>query len=76
MEQEIKEYLNGTYFDAGSGMFFSKVGHVADIRGWGHIQNMFKNPDQTIDFCKAEQFQDALGKWVADAINEKLNKDK
>lgn len=74
MEKEIKEYLAGIYFDEGSGMFFSKDGnHVADVRGWGKIQNMFLNADKSINYEKAEQFQDQLGKWIADAINQKLN---
>lgn len=73
-EKEIKEYLAGTYFDQGSGMFFSQDrNHVADMRGWGKIQNMFLSNDKSIDNDKAEEFQDALGKYIADAINQKLN---
>jgi hypothetical protein len=40
---------------------------VVSIRGWGSIQYM-KLP------CKPEEFQDAIGKFVAEAINEKLEK--
>lgn len=46
---------------------------LADLRGWGAIQNLFKNNDGTIDMEKAAQFQDELGKWVSEAINEKKN---
>lgn len=53
-----------------------KLQKVADLRGWGAIQLLFKNKDGTIDFVKAEKFQDELGLWVVDAINEKLNKEK
>jgi len=40
---------------------------VMRVRGWGAIQRMFKN------MSDAEKFQDDLGKWIAEAINEKLN---
>jgi len=45
--------------------------HVADIRGWGEMQNLFK-----LDMNKAAAFQDEVGKFVAEAINEKLAKQK
>ena len=45
--------------------------HVADIRGWGEMQNFFK-----LDMNKAAAFQDEVGKFVAEAINEKLAKQK
>lgn len=41
---------------------------VVSIRGWGAIQNLKGLP------CTPEQFQDEIGKFVADAINEKMNK--
>ena len=49
---------------------------IADLRGWGAIQNLFKTPDGNIDTIKAENFQDALGKWIVDAINEKLERER
>lgn len=45
---------------------------IADLRGWGAIQNLFKDKSGKIDFKKAEKFQDELGEWVATALNEKL----
>lgn len=42
---------------------------LLDVRGWGAIQNLFKTQK------KAAKFQNELGEWFADAINEKLNKD-
>ena len=36
------------------------------IRGWGAIQNMFD------DLKDAEEFQNEVGRWIADAINKKL----
>lgn len=43
-----------------------KVNEVLSIRGWGAIQNMFPS------ITDAEEFQDELGKFIAEAINEKL----
>ena len=46
---------------------------LADLRGWGAIQNLFKKYGGEIDLEKAEQFQKELGEWIADAINNKLH---
>jgi hypothetical protein len=40
--------------------------YILSIRGWGSIQNMIKNQEDS------EKFQDYLGEWIADAINQKL----
>lgn len=45
---------------------------LADIRGWGAIQNLFKNKDGTIDEDSAYAFQDGIGRWITEAINEKM----
>lgn len=44
--------------------------HVADVRGWGEIQNLFN-----LDMDKAAEFQDKVGKFIAEAINEKLERE-
>lgn len=41
---------------------------IISIRGWGTIQNIFDTRE------KQEQFQDELGYFIAEAVNEKLNK--
>ena len=43
-----------------------EVNEVVSIRGWGAIQNMFPSIED------AAEFQDEIGKFIADAINEKL----
>lgn len=43
--------------------------YVVSIRGWGAIQNMIK------DYEDAERFQNSLGEWIVDAINQKLNQE-
>lgn len=43
---------------------------LAELRGWGAIQNL---PD-----LKAEEhgeYQDTIGDWIAEAINEKRERD-
>ena len=45
---------------------------IADIRGWGAIQNLFKKKDGTIDEESAYAFQDGMGRWITEAINEKM----
>lgn len=47
---------------------------IAETRGYGAIQNLFKAPNGTVDFNKADKFQDELGQFIVDAINEKLAK--
>lgn len=37
------------------------------VRGWGSIENIFGCKD-------GERFQDAFGRWVVEAMNEKLNR--
>lgn len=39
---------------------------VVSVRGWGVIQNLKDLP------CSPEEFQDELGKFITEAINEKL----
>lgn len=58
------KYINGPQM-----IFTSDDDHVLDIRGWGRIQYMFN------DKRDALKFQDDIGKWVADAINQKLNRE-
>ena len=43
---------------------------VLSIRGWGAIQHLSKEEGY------AERFQDTMGQWIADAINEKLEREK
>ena len=62
----------GTYFWAHKG---DSMQMLCDLRGWGAIQNLFKNEDGSINFPEAEKYQDAVGAWIADAINEKLHRD-
>lgn len=42
------------------------VNEVLSVRGWGAIQHLFPNIESAADF------QDHLGKFIAEAINEKV----
>ena len=43
---------------------------VVSIRGWGAIQNLKNLP------CSPKKFQDYLGEFIAEAINEKMEREK
>ena len=48
---------------------------LLDLRGWGAIQNLFLKNGNAVDPDweeRARNFQDELGRWIADAINQKL----
>jgi hypothetical protein len=67
---EIEKYIGTAEFDEGSGFIFGKqpdntLNLVAEVRGWGAIQNMFEEQSE------AQKFQDELGSYIADAINKK-----
>ena len=78
MEKKIKEFIGKATYGDHLQMIFGvqKSGHhqkLADLRGWGAIQNLFIKYGK-LDVNKAKEFQDALGQWIVDAINEKLCK--
>jgi hypothetical protein len=57
-------------YDQAGQMIFGHKGDklqlLLDVRGWGAIQHLFKTEKEAADF------QDAVGEWYAEAINEKL----
>ena len=57
MIAQIDDFPDGNY---------EVVNQVLSIRGWGAIQNIFP------DIKTAEEFQDELGKFIAEAINDKV----
>ena len=71
---KLTAYINGkvTYDDEGQYLWINSpdgLQMLGEVRGWGHIQNMeeFKG-----DLKLACKFQDRVGQFVADAINEKI----
>jgi hypothetical protein len=72
-ELTIKTFLGKKIiYDKGSQMIFAVQtnGHcqmILDVRGWGSIQNKFK------DLADAQAFQDDLAEFYCQAIQEKLS---
>jgi hypothetical protein len=71
----IKEWLKDVYYDQWGQRLWSKQDEdggsqmVGEIRGWGAIQQLFGTHKECADF------QDEIGKFIADAINEKVQRD-
>lgn len=50
--------------DKESGYIFdAEVKHIADVRGWGWIQNVVADNNEALEF------QDRMGQWLVDRIN-------
>jgi hypothetical protein len=70
----IKEYLNGKiwYEDFGQILWLEHPEKgaimIAELRGWSAIKSLFKTTED------AEEFQDSIGKFIEEAIREKLEK--
>ena len=70
----VEKWLSDVYYDEWGTHIWNKVDAdggsqlIADVRGWGAIQNLFKTPEE------AEKFQDEVGEFITQAIREKLEK--
>ncbi len=80
LQEQIKAFIGEKvkFDEYGSGYLWgvNKKGEsqmIGEVRGWGSIQNLFKNKDGSLDEEKAENFQDEMGKFIAEAITEKLS---
>jgi hypothetical protein len=70
----IKQWLQNVHYDEYGQYLWSKDSDggnqmIGEVRGWGALQNEFDSED------KAYMFQDEVGKFIADAINEKVKRD-
>jgi hypothetical protein len=71
----LKEWLKDVYYDQYGQYLWSKQTEdegsqmIGEIRGWDALQNEFETEE------KASLFQDEVGKFIADAINEKIQRD-
>lgn len=77
MTKTIEEFINKAYYDRSGQTVYGvdKDGGlqiIADLRGWGAIQNMFMDSGGFVDVDKAAEYMDEMGEWVVDAINQKL----
>jgi hypothetical protein len=76
MKLKVEDFIGDTVeYDQYGGVFIwgkhlknNNLSLLMDIRlrGWGEIQNKFKTQEA------AAAFQDEVGEWIADAINQKL----
>jgi hypothetical protein len=66
--KSVKKWLGKElYYSAEGQMIFTKDHQlVADIRGWGALIHCFETLNEASDF------QDEIGQFIVDAINEKL----
>jgi hypothetical protein len=71
----IEKWLSNVEYDKFGGTYiwnkekYGSVEMVAEIRGWGSLQHKFKNQKE------AEEFQDQVGEFIAQAIKEKIERD-
>lgn len=78
---KITDFINGeAYYDSQDQEIYiyghdNSIQKFLQLRGWGKIQNMFMNNKGEVDFKSASKFQDEIGKFVEDAINEKLKRE-
>jgi hypothetical protein len=77
MSKSITDFINGeVYYDPYGGQYFwikqpnGGVQMLIEMRGWGAIQQMFKNEKE------AAEYQDKVAKFISDAINEKIQREK
>lgn len=45
---------------------------IAEVRGWGAIQNLFIDKSGKVDEQKAADFQDRLSAFIVESINKNL----
>lgn len=76
--KKVTDFINGkvTYDNEGQ-YFWINSGHdgmqmLGELRGWGAIQHLFPLNEQGQK--DAGKFQDEIGEFVAEAINEKIQR--
>jgi hypothetical protein len=70
----IKQWLSNVFYDEDGTHIWNREDSgglqlVADVRGWGRIQNEFKTETEAADF------QDKVGRFITEAIIEKIKRD-
>lgn len=70
----IEKWLSDVYYDEWGTHIWNRETSdggsqlVADIRGWGRIQNEYKTYEE------ASKFQDEVGRFIVEAIREKIER--
>jgi hypothetical protein len=68
----IEQWLSDVYYDNWGTHIWNKEDKdggsqlVAEVRGWGRLQNEFETKDE------AAKFQDEVGEFIVQAIREKI----
>lgn len=81
MNKKIIEFIGKAVYDVNGGMLWSEdqtgcLSHLIDIRSYGRIQNLFLRKLKGQDLIDtANKFQDELGEFIAEAINEKIERE-
>ena len=69
----IKQWLQNAYYDEYGQYLWANHDDgnqlIGEVRGWGALQQEFETEEE------AESFQDEVGKFIAAAINEKVQRD-
>ena len=69
----IKQWLQNVHYDEYGQYLWAKHDDgnqmIGEVRGWGALQQEFKTE------AGAEEFQDEVVKFIAEAINEKVKRD-
>ena len=70
----IEKWLSDVYYDEYGTHIWNKEQDggnqlVADIRGWGRLQNEFNTQKE------AEKFQNEVGEFIVQSIREKIERD-
>jgi hypothetical protein len=72
----VEKWFSDVYYDEWGTHIWNRdnkdgsIQLVADVRGWGRIQNEF--PTQS----EASEFQDEVGRFIVEAIREKIERSK
>lgn len=69
----IETWLSNVIYDEHGTQIFNKDANgniqlVVDIRGWGRLQNEFSTISEAADF------QDEVGRFITEAIREKIER--
>lgn len=77
---QVKDLINGKVtYDKFGGQYFwinkpnGGLQMLAEMRGWGNISNMF--PMTKEGQKAAAKYQDEVAEWIAEAINEKMERE-
>ncbi len=67
MENKIKDFIGKAIYDDVNQIIWGEQKDgtwqmICEIRGWSRIQNLFSCENGEVNFERAEEFQDELGK--------------